>query len=469
MHFLHFSRKKLALFLFFIFFATSFCLINAQNEYSDEIKNVESEIKGMSAFISAFQKNYNDLTKGIEEEYKSYKEDNSESIFSKLNNFRSKQLGEFSIYEFKIELHKIVDFLAELAGNTKEAKLTEREIEQVTFFRPLKIGLYGDDIIRLFFIIADIINDRLFFKEFNNIYADLEIKQIVENNDQICELIDETEIDDTKKLKKNLTQYFEKSKKIKLLTMLKQNPMAIVRYFSFAEAIRLIKDKIYHDRYVNYDDLLHPDFKNFNINLFRNPIIAFIFKEPIQVSSLVEFFINRPSFRNQGLLIEAKSMLNIVAFLYQITKPEKTTTPKAFDAISDVLGTYYFTFAKELFLFNSVIKNFDRFYTEKKVEYIGNNIYEFINLIGEYNKLSKLYPQKTKQNYQLFIDVENKIKSFFSNAHKISFYSWLKTKNSVYYAKDQQINFLIMLPAYILLIKNIYDTYKLYFGDNYAT
>ena len=356
-----------------------------------------------------------------------------------------------------------------MAGNTKEIELTENEIKQATLHMPLKIAINGDDLIRLFFIVCDIINDRLFFKEFNNIYATLAVEDILKNDTQILDIINETEIENKKTLKKKLSIYFKKNQKITLFKMLKQNPAAILRYFLFAEAIRLLKDKIYHDRYVNYDDLLHPDFKNLKINFFKNPIIAFIFKQPIQISSLVEFSINRPPFRDPGLLIEAKSMLNIIAFLYQMTKPEKTTTPKILNNISAILSTYYFTFSKELVLFNSVVKNFDNFYMQKRIDYVCDNIEEFINLIIEYNKLINLYPQKTKQNYQLFVDVENKLNNFVSNAHKISFYTWEKTKNTAYYSKNIQIDFLIMLPAYILLIKNIYDTYKLYFGDNYAT
>lgn len=389
----------------------------AQKHDSEDINRLKEELNT----IKESAQNFGDRFAGIKEEFNSIQEtvekqkSKSRNFHNDYENFRNKKL-----YEVKIANREPFLF---------------------------KLALYGEDILRLPFLAANIFNDKILYNSFVSSYNNLVLQKTLDNSEDFIDFLTK----DPKFI--DIYLYFTKKQRINIFSLFKENLGLNLFYFAVSESLRLAKDRAFGDRTLSFGD---------NVKIMQNSsMLRFMFGQPIKIYNLLELYLNTPKETNKFDVYSTNLVLKGFELLYSTGSFKKEKTSKVLKYYRNFLNSYGFVFLKEVLAFKKTLTFFDKtFYAKKRALYITKHKDEIMELLIKYEKLKTKYPKITKKNFSFFNDVENKIKEHITKAHTTTFKTWLRNKNAIYNSQKIIINSIASIPVYILIIKGLYNRYK---------
>ncbi len=381
------------------------------------------------------------------------------SLKEKLNKIRkSTQNFETTFDSLKAELKEIqqeveseakktknINFLNNFR-NFKNKKLYEIPVAKFGSF-PLKFSVYGEDVLRLPILAADILNDKKFYDNFISSYNDLAIEKTLDNLENFIDFLAK----DPKFI--DIYLYIIKNQKIKALNLFKTNLTQNLSHFAIAESLRIVKDRAFKDRIISFGE----GTKEF----IRNPILRLMLGQPIRAYQLLEIYLNTPKEAAKYDVYITNLVLQGFEILYSTSTHKKPGISKFLKYYRGFINSYGFIFLKEIFALKTTLESLDtNIYAKKRAIYIAKNKDVFIELLIKYQNLKNKYPKRTKISNELFSQAENKIKEHLTKAHSSTFKTWLRNKNALYSAQKIIINWIVSIPMYAFMIKSIFDYYR---------
>lgn len=347
--------------------------------------------------------------------------------------------------EAEAKKKKNINFLNNFK-NFKNKKLYEIQVAKLGPF-PIKFSVYGEDVLRLPILAAEILNDKNFYDNFINSYNDLALEKILENSEDFIDFLAE----DPKFI--DVHRYITKNQKINTFSLFKTNLTQNLSHFVIAESLRVIKDKAFKDRIIS----LGEGAKEF----IRNPILRLMYGQPIRAYQLLEIYLSMPKETAKYDIYLTNLVLQGFEILYSTSTHKKPGISKFLKYYRGFLNSYGFILFKEIFALKTTLDSLDKnVYSKKRAIYTVKNKDAFMETLIKYQNLKNKYPKRTKISNELFAQAENEIKKHLKKAHNLTFKNWLRNKNALYSSQKIIINWVASIPMYAFMIKSIFNYYR---------
>lgn len=363
-------------------------------------------------------------------------------------------------YSDPIDLEKEPDY----SDNGCEGKSSEQEVLDfneklvtsfsvpIPFFKindqnvKVPIGIYRGDLIKLSFWSVDLAMDYWLKENLKYYYAEYLLENITKDTDSFIKELQEFSIalstlkgKDLDKKKDILKKYILKNHSLKYKKLFLDFFRKKIFYYLLYQEI----SKCFKEKYLGPRDI--KSIFSFALGRIKtNTFWKFINKQPIPITSILKWgvgFYSRPLTTGMSY----GTYLIDEFFKFAGWKPE-------------FLDKYYTFIFKEYLMMVCSIKNLDRIFMDKWINYLVTNNKEILDYLTEYKKITSNNITSAKKE-ELF-KVENSIKDFIVRGHTYSFKNWLKFKNIAFMNAEMNVNILFNLPTIFIAIKNLYKKHK---------